>query len=211
MRSRHPRLAERALAADEIYSLARSSGLAGAAQRAKGKDMSIELANPDIVGALIGAAASLLTAIVTVALSRWLGDRDLKVLGGSTRSNVEGRWTGHFDQPTPAPGFPGHVDLKAEFQLKRKRVVGTVDFDINGRHFKLDCKGGFYEDRILTLQYRNTESDVRQHGIIMVQLSANGRSLTGKFTGYGSETESIVSGDAKLERQLVARGEQCAA
>jgi hypothetical protein len=37
--------------------------------------------------------------------------------------------------------------------------------------------GGFYEDRILTLQYRNTESDVRQHGIIMVQLSANGRSL----------------------------------
>jgi hypothetical protein len=49
---------------------------------------------------------------------------------------------------------------------------GTVDFEINGRHFKLDCKGGFYEDRILTLQYRNTESDVRQHGIIMVQLSA---------------------------------------
>lgn len=173
--------------------------------------MSIELANPDIVGALIGAAASLLTAIVTVALSRWLGDRDLKVLGGSTRSNVEGRWTGHFDQPTPAPGFPGHVDLKAEFQLKRKRVVGAVDFDINGRHFKLDCKGGFYEDRILTLHYRNTESEVRQHGIIMVQLSANGRSLTGKFTGYGSETESIVSGDAKLERQLVAREEQCAA
>ena len=67
--------------------------------------------------------------------------------------------------------------------------MGTVDFDINGRHFKLDCKGGFYEDRILTLQYRNTESDVRQHGFIMVQLSANGRSLRGKFAGYGSEAE----------------------
>jgi hypothetical protein len=173
--------------------------------------MSIELANPDIVGALIGGVASVLAAIVAVALSRWLGDRDLKVLGGSTRSNVEGRWTGHFDQPTPAPGFPVHVDLEAEFQLKRKRVVGTVDFDINGRHFKLDCKGGFYEDRILTLQYRNTERDVRQHGFIMVQLSANGRSLMGKFAGYGSEAESIVSGDAKLERKLVARGGRCAA
>jgi hypothetical protein len=86
--------------------------------------------------------------------------------------------------------------------------VGTVDFDINGRHFKLDCKGGSYEDRILTLQYRNTERDV---GFIMVQLSANGRSLMGKFAGYGSEAESIVSGDAKLERKLVARGGRCAA
>ena len=45
----------------------------------------------------------------------------------------------------------------------------------------------------------------------MVQLSANGRSLMGKFAGYGSETESIVSGDAKLERKLLARGEQFAA
>ena len=77
--------------------------------------MSSELANPEIVGALIGAVASVLAAIVTVALSRWLGDRDLKVLGGLTRSNVEGRWTGHFDQPTHAPGFPGHIDLEAEF------------------------------------------------------------------------------------------------
>ena len=51
--------------------------------------MSIELATPDIVGALIGGVASVLAAIVTVALSRWLGDRDLKVLGGSTRSNVD--------------------------------------------------------------------------------------------------------------------------
>ena len=106
--------------------------------------MSIELANPDIVVALIGGATSILAAIVTVALSRWLDDRGLKVLGGSTRSNVKGRWTGHFDQPIPPPGFPGHVDLEAEFQLKRKRVVGTVHFDINGHHFRLDYKGGFY-------------------------------------------------------------------
>ena len=42
--------------------------------------MSIELANPDIVGALIGGVASVLAAIVTVALSIDVCINDLQLV-----------------------------------------------------------------------------------------------------------------------------------
>jgi hypothetical protein len=72
-------------------------------------------------------------------------------------------------------------------------IVDDTIFTKTKRYFS--CKGGFYENRFLQLEYSNDDPKKIQFGVYILELLPNADSLNGKFAGYGSTTQKIVIGD----------------
>ena len=69
---------------------------------------------------------------------------------------------------------------------------------ITGNTIKLKFVGGFLYERFIKFDYSNPDESIIQFGNTILDLSADGKTLIGKFVGFGSITNQIVSGEVKL-------------
>lgn len=94
------------------------------------------------------------------------------------------------------------MQLSITFTAGKKVVEGIAEFisPVTNLPVKLNFTGGFHNDYFIKFDYKNPDETVIQFGSCIVKLSDDGKSLKGKFVGYGASTNQIVNGIVDLEK-----------
>jgi hypothetical protein len=121
---------------------------------------------------------------------------------GSRISALNGRWKGNNIQ-----AFNGEVSkipLSMLLNIKQSKVSGEIEIllpDIKDSDRKFNASGNFYADRYLQLQYLNKNGKLYSFGDYLLELSANGSELSGKFIGFGAESNKIIAGEIFYKKE----------
>lgn len=72
----------------------------------------------------------------------------------------------------------------------------------DGSHVKLQfrLRGGFLHDRFLRLEYENRDNAAIQFGSVVAELSADGKTISGGYIGFGAQSQRIVTGTIALTK-----------
>jgi hypothetical protein len=122
-----------------------------------------------------------------------------------------GAWSGDIVQQTSHDPTRG-VSMRASgsFEVRGRRIVGR--FRLSGERFRelagshalnVVMEGGFRpgSDTIVRFEYRYANLGGALHfGNIAAELDSMGRSVSGRFLGYGPMTGKIVAGDIVLKK-----------
>lgn len=132
-------------------------------------------------------------------------DKDFLTISQSRKIALDGSWNGKVFQAEWLNGQPINYPFTITLDVSKKEIKGTgiVHFPMSKTEihsFNISLKGGFLHDRFLKLDYKNTNQAAMQFGSLILNLSSDGKKLTGRFLGYGSKTEKLVFGELKLEK-----------
>lgn len=154
-----------------------------------------------IVAAIIAGGVAIVSPFLTYAITR---AKDHKILGRvkGQRKAVIGLWKGQIGQPFNSEVIAS--DIEITFKAASKLVEGDAQLMYARDHSLMHLKfnGGFFYERFIRFDYHNQDDVVLQFGGAILELSADGKTMTGKFCGYGSKTGAIVSGDVQLIRSV---------
>ena len=153
----------------------------------------------DVVAAIITASVALVAPVLTLVFKQAYDRRTLGNIKGR-RKAVIGTWKGTISQEINHKLTD--FNLEIIFTAGKKIVQGDAAFisPTNNELTKLKFIGGFYHDKFIKFEYKNPDELIIQFGSSILDLSADGRSLTGKFIGYGSVTNMIINGEVTLKR-----------
>lgn len=152
---------------------------------------------------ILGAVVS---GMVGATFRKLWDERDLLVIEAGRKEALTGAWNGHFEQNLgPGGETPLHGSILLELvRPTRKLVKGNATFTavIDGKHLPatIHFEGGFRNDRFAALNYVNMDKATVHFGHFLLELSPDGRKLTGKFLGYGFISETLVEGTVELTK-----------
>lgn len=113
-----------------------------------------------------------------------------------------GKWAGKLEQEVE--GNMMSIDLLMEIALTRNGIEGTftVAVPLVSYPLVLNFICVVLYDQFIKFEYVGTDSATIQFGTLVTRLSANGRQMEGRFAGYGSITDRIVTGYVILDKQV---------
>lgn len=125
------------------------------------------------------------------------------------QAKLIGRWEGNFEQPE-YPGGALALEARVEFARSVGHIKGRaqVRTRLSKRHrggprevtVNLALSGRLPHSDFLKLEYQSVDPGVNQFGSMMLELNAEGTRLNGRFVGYGSISEAIISGTVALKK-----------
>jgi hypothetical protein len=150
---------------------------------------------------LIGLVAAAITAAAKAVWDRI----PYQTISKARNKMLKGRWEG-FSRPVDAPaGFPTEIPITFEFTPGWWRTVRAESQfsspDTSRGPVINDYRGGFYQQKYLTLSYRKRDRGVTGFGAVILELSADGRTLEGRILGYGSHTQSLFFANLTLQKK----------
>jgi hypothetical protein len=153
--------------------------------------------SPEIIAALIGGAGTIFAPVITV-LAKNIYDRRIWGIVKGRRKAIIGTWVGSISQTID--NIPTSYNLEITFTADKKIVKGDASFisPSTGKTIKLKFIGGFLYERFIKFDYHNPDELIIQFGNAILDLSSDGKTLIGKFVGFGSNTNKIVTGEVKL-------------
>ena len=113
---------------------------------------------------------------------------------------LEGMWVGHAHQPSGPRGMPIDLPLNVIFSLINGRCDGEATYEFEGVFSTLKLSSRSLKSRYIVWNFYDTDERVIRFGTFLLQLSADGKRLEGKFLGYAAEMEDIVTGSIKLTK-----------
>lgn len=156
--------------------------------------------SPTVVAALIAGAVALVGPLVTYFVTRAADTHLFQAIPPDRIAAIEARWKGTAEQE-----FRGHlVNYPAELQLEvHGRVVRGrlhVDLKDRGEEFTptFELSGGFLHDRFLRLEYASDTKASVHFGAMILELSPDARTLTGRFVAFGAYSQQIVDGSIRF-------------
>jgi len=151
-----------------------------------------------IKAALISGGVAIVAPITTYVATRIYDRRGLGRIVGRRRALI-GTWKGNILQDNSQFG---EALLTMTFSSSGKVIEGDCEliYPIENQLIKLRFTGGFYHERFVKFDYTNLDELVVQFGAAILTLAADGKSLEGRFVGYGSQTNGIVSGTVLMHR-----------
>ena len=176
--------------------------------------VAVDLAGLTVISAGAKVARRAKTEIVQWA--RKLRSKDeLEIEPADSRQpKLVGRWSGTFEQPD-YPGGPLSVAARVEFDRGSGALKGNarVKATLLATHrsgprdviITFDLSGGFQHSDLIKLEYRSADPGIVQFGSMMLELNPEGTRLDGRFVGYGSISESIISGIVALTKIVPRR------
>lgn len=152
---------------------------------------------PEVIAAIITGITTIIGPIITYIVIKRSQEKNLQEVG-ERRRVITGTWRGNIEQLLN--NQPTSIPLEITFTAKERLIEGlaTLTSPIDHSLIKLRFTGGFHYDRFIKFDYKNEDECVMQFGSSIMDLHADGRTLTGKFVGYGTRTNQIVSGNALL-------------
>ena len=123
------------------------------------------------------------------------------------RRALTGRWVGAGYQAEGVDGGPPlDAKLILDITAHSKTVKATGEYTskvgATEEHTKFAMEGGFFHDRFLKFDYKNTDDTAIQFGAITAELSPDGRTIRGRYIGYGPFSERLVNGSIELHKQV---------
>jgi len=154
---------------------------------------------PEVVAAIITGGVAVLAPIITLVFKQIYDRRSLGNIKGR-RKAVIGTWSGSIVQEIDSNVVS--FNLEITFSAGKKIVQGDASFisPTNNQLTKLKFIGGFLHERFIKFEYKNPDESIIQFGSSILDLSSDGKTLNGKFIGYGSATNRIVNGEVMLKR-----------
>lgn len=155
--------------------------------------------SPQEKAAIISGLFAFFGGLVTFFVTKLYEQRHLLAISSDRKKSLVGRWKGKVCQPNIS-----EYDIELTLSVTKHKVSGEARLEhLEGeatRIVKLSLDGGFLYEKFLKLDYKNTDSSNIQFGSITLEVSSNSKRMQGKFSGYGSTTESVVGGDMSLEK-----------
>lgn len=118
---------------------------------------------------------------------------------------IVGNWTGHWHQHA-SPHYPEGVvgSITVTLNVNPTSIEGSLSADLpygdHLLHLHFTVTGGFFYERFLQIIYTSTDPGAIQFGSAIMELGADGRTMSGHYVGYGAQSESIVTGRAELTK-----------
>lgn len=159
-----------------------------------------------ITAAIIAGIFAIIAPILTYIFTKFYDNRDLLVISQNRKAALNGAWHGKIFQAEGIRGQPVQYPFNIDLSVNKKEVhgIGKVNFPISKTEthvFNVSLLGGFLHDRFLKLDYKNTNPAEMQFGSLILNLSSDGKKLSGRFLGYGAKTEKLVFGELTLEKR----------
>jgi hypothetical protein len=155
--------------------------------------------SPQVSAAIVSGLFTVGGALITFFVTKFFEQRHLLPIAGDRRKSLVGHWKGKISQPNV-----GDYDLEMNLNVTKNKVSGLARLgyveDGKPHSIPLSLEGGFFYDRFLKVDYKNTDSAKIQFGSITLHVSSTSNSMNGKFSGYGSISEAVVGGDILLEK-----------
>ena len=126
----------------------------------------------------------------------------LSVVGIRSAANYSGEWVGHFmQQPSSSiESKPKKYHVNITLTQFLAVLTGTLEYTDEKGDVRLDINGRANSDRTITLDYRNDNNNVVQHGTIVLSLDPRAQQLTGGFAGFGPLTKDMIFGSVFANR-----------
>ena len=157
-----------------------------------------------IVAAIVSGLFVLISPILTLFIKKYIDDLQILPISAGRRCALKGFWKGTIKQEQKLNDTSLNFPANIEITTKGKRIFGVlnIQFEWNGenRNVSFDCKGGFYFNDFLQLNYLPNNSPTRQFGSMILMLDSIGDRLEGRIIGYGIRTRKIVSGTIIFEK-----------
>ncbi len=157
--------------------------------------------NPTVIAAIIAGIIALISPIITLSVTRWLDHRDFKD-PGSRRRTLVGKWKGTFTQVLDSKLVTTPIEINLTAAKKIIEGEGEFKSPVTEELRKFKVIGGFLEMPFAKLEYSNSDDLSLQFGTIILMLSPDGRTLDGRFVGFGSTTKQIVVGEVTFCRTV---------
>lgn len=160
---------------------------------------------------LISGMATIVAAVVGAVVAHVLDQRlHYPRLGVERRAALEGKWTGLIHQRR---GIARDITTAWQLKTKTRRIQGKATIQAksirDGSTFTmcLTINGGLLHDRFLKAEYTGSYEGSRRDGVIqfgyiILELSMDGRALTGRFLGLGPITEELIEGTIGLKKVI---------
>jgi hypothetical protein len=150
---------------------------------------------------ILGLIGSVATPFIAESIKGKIGARSIPEIAKDRMTSLQGRWEGTLLQESnTAEGvlnlsivIKGH-NIEGELQQELK-WDGRVEKDI----FKV--KGEFIHYRFVNLSYINDDKSIIHFGNVLLEYSDNGRSLIGRYLGYGAKSANIIFGQLTLHKK----------
>nr|VFJ50731.1 MAG: hypothetical protein BECKFM1743C_GA0114222_100888 [Candidatus Kentron sp. FM]VFJ50764.1 MAG: hypothetical protein BECKFM1743A_GA0114220_100878 [Candidatus Kentron sp. FM]VFK08757.1 MAG: hypothetical protein BECKFM1743B_GA0114221_100808 [Candidatus Kentron sp. FM] len=118
---------------------------------------------------------------------------------------INGTWEGirRFEEITEK-GLR-ELDIRAELHADETGSINGIFFYENDKGALTDlvARGNVIDNKYFSLAYRDKDEGVIRYGTFILNLSATGETITGKFIEYRAEIEGLVTGDLTLEKVSV--------
>jgi hypothetical protein len=143
--------------------------------------------------------------VVGFYITRALEKRHLPKITASRKKAISGEWAGVFRQDQNENREEKEFPIKLTLIAGTRSITGIMVVDENAT-FEFRVDGTFYHNKYLRLNY--TASGVTEaavdFGSIFLVLGDYPDRMTGKLAGYGSISESLISGPLTLEKHTNA-------
>ncbi len=148
-----------------------------------------------------GAISGLVGVLVGSILSTLFKLKDFVYIPHNRRKALTGKWDGKISQIEGPDGKSIKYPITMQCKVGWRTIKGCATYYRKGRTINLNIKGGFCDQSLFKIEYRNKNLDVIQHGYSIYSLSNDTSRITGKFIGVGIETQGLVYGDVELTKK----------
>jgi hypothetical protein len=154
---------------------------------------------PEIIAAIVGGLFAILAAVVAI-IGPSLFNSGYQAVGARRSRILAGTWVGKACQDEGRDGGPISYNLTFNLNISWRVVKGRALVKYADRESRFRLEGGFLHGQFFRVEYSSTNSAAIEFGSIVLRLSADGQTLTGKFVGYGSSSDRLVGGTMNLAK-----------
>ena len=157
--------------------------------------------SPQVQAAIVSGLFTIFGGLITFFVTKAYEQRYLLPIGSERKKSLIGYWKGKVTQP----GI-GEYEIDMSISITKHKVLAVAKIqhiqDGNSQIIPLTLEGGFLYEKFLKMDYKNDDKANIQFGSITLDVSPNSKRMKGKFSGYGSISESVVGGDIFLEKHV---------
>jgi len=150
---------------------------------------------------LIDIVFAFVFIIVGFYVTRALEKRHLPKITTARQKAITGEWNGIYKQENNDNREGCELSIKMNLSAGSRLVVGVMTVSEETK-FEFNIDGSFYHNKYLRLNYTasgETESAV-DFGSIFLVLGDFPNKMSGRLAGYGSVSESLISGVITMEK-----------
>jgi len=134
-------------------------------------------------------------------LNRALEKRYLPKITSARQKAISGVWEGTYKQEDSEKRDEQNISFKLTLNAGSRTVTGLMSV-VDTTNFEFHVEGSFYHNKYLRLNYTASgiTEDAIDFGSIFLILGDYPNKMAGKLVGYGSISETLISGIIELNK-----------